>query len=81
MWDTIIEYLPQLIIVIIGLFPAWKGIKYFQFGKELLDIYVSYKKAMKNGVFTDDEKIDFADEVVEAIEAAKGLKKVDKATS
>ncbi len=81
MLETIIEYLPQLIVVVIGLFPAWKGVKYFQFGKELIDIYVSYKKAMKNGVFTDEEKIAFADEVVEALEAAKGLKAEKKAAA
>jgi len=76
MFEELIDQLPALILILVSAYPAWKGMKYFKFAKELLDIYISYKNSMKNGVFTQSEKVALADELIEAIESAKGLKKV-----
>jgi len=77
-FNLFLEYLPQIVVLLVAVFPAWKGIKYFKFSKEVGDVYSSYQAAVKDGVFTDAEKITFANEIIEAIESAKGLKAVKK---
>ena len=65
-----------IIAVLLGLFGGGIKLKpYFQLAKEVIDVYAVYVKSMKNGVFTDEEKIHFANEILEAIDHVKSLKK------
>jgi len=53
---------------------APKFLKYKKLVKELADVYFSYVNMMANGVATDEEKLKFADEAIEAIEVTKAIK-------
>lgn len=74
--NMFLEYWSQLVLILVAIFPAWKGMKYLMFSKEVLDIYVSYRAGSApdspgGETFTDAEKIAFANEIIQAIESGK----------
>lgn len=58
----------------IGLFGGAAALKYLKLAKELKDVYFSYTNMVEDGKNTKEEKLKFADEVIDVIEAGKAIK-------
>ena len=68
--DFLLQYYEILITLLVAVFGIVKwvaAVKYAEFFKELVDVVGSYKKGNEDKVFTDQEKIALANEVIEAI--------------
>jgi len=75
--EFLFEHYITIIAALTAVFTAFKwliGIKFVNFSKESIDVYVKYDEFQKDG-WTDEEDRMFGKEVREAIESGKLLVK------
>ena len=79
--DFLLQYYEVIIAALAATFGVLKwisAVKYAGFFKEMVDVVGSYKKGNEDKIFTDEEKIDLANEMIEAIKKGEEVFKKKK---
>lgn len=79
--DFLLQYYEVIIAALAAIFGVFKwisAVKYAGFFKEMVDVVGSYKKGNEDKIFTDEEKIALANEMIEAIRKGEEVFKKKK---